>query len=80
MKRLQTWMVSVIPKKRSDRNGKPLRRMQVRGVNMQNVRSCLGMKSARRKIQKRVLERIGHVVRIGNEKLTKAMVFGWYKV
>ena len=46
---------------------------------MQDVRSCLGVKRVRWKIEKRVLERIGHVVRINNDRWTKAMVFGWYE-
>ena len=37
------------------------------------------VKSVRWKIEKRVLERIGHVVRMGNDRLVKAMVFGWYE-
>ena len=53
--------------------------MEARGVNMQDVRNVLGVKSVRWKIEKRVLERIGHVARMGNERLTKAMVFGWYE-
>ena len=31
------------------------------------------------KILKRALERICHVVRMGNDRLVKAMVFGWYE-
>ena len=46
---------------------------------MQDVRNCLGMKSVAWKIEKRVLERIGHVVRMGNERMVKAFVFGWYE-
>ena len=63
----------------SDRNGEPLRQMEERGVNMQDVRNRLGVKSVRWKVEKRVLERIGHVVRMGNERLTKALVFGWWE-
>ena len=37
------------------------------------------MKSIARKIEKRVLVRIGHVMRMGNDRLTKAMVLGWWK-
>ena len=79
MKRLQRWVDKCYRYVWSDRNGEPLRQMEARGVNMQDVRSCLGVKSVRWKIEKRVLERIGHVVRMGNERLTKAMVFGWYE-
>ena len=46
---------------------------------MQDVRSCRGVKSVRWKIEKRVLERIGHVVRMGNDRLTKMTLFGWYE-
>ena len=45
-------------------------------MNMQDVRVCLGVKRIRWKIEKRVLERIGHIVTMGNEILTKAIVFG----
>ena len=79
MKRLQKWMDKCYRYVWSDRNGEPLRQMEARGVNMQDVRVCLGVKSVRWKIEKRVLERIWHVVRMGNERLTKAMVFGWYE-
>ena len=79
MKHLQSWMDKCYRYVWSDRNGEPLRQMVERGVNMQDVRSCLGVKSVRWKIEKRVLERIGHVVRMGNDRLAKAMVFGWYE-
>ena len=79
VKRLQSWIDKCYRFAWSDRKGEPLRQMEEKGVNMQDVRSCLGVKSIRLKIEKRVLERIGHVVRMGNDRLTKAMVFGWYK-
>ena len=31
------------------------------------------------KIERRVLERIGHVMRMGNDRLTKAVVLGWWE-
>ena len=79
VKRMQRWMDRCYRYVWSDRNGQPLRQMQARGVNMQDVRSRLGVRSVRWKIEKRVLERIGHVVRMGNERMTKALVFGWYE-
>ena len=79
MNRLQRWVDRCYRYVWSDRNGEPLRQMEARGVNMQDVRSCLGVKSVRWKIEKRVLERIGHVVRMGNDRLVKAMVLGWYE-
>ena len=77
--RLQKWMDKCYRYVWSDRNGQPLRQMAARGVNMWDVRSMLRVRSVRWKIEKRVLERIGHVVRMGNERLTKAAVFGWYE-
>ena len=79
MKKLQKWVDKCYRYVWSNRNGEPLRQMEARGVNMQDVRACLGVKSVRWKIEKRVLERIGHVVRMENDRLTKAMVFGWYE-
>ena len=46
---------------------------------MQDVRKMLGVKSVEWKIEKGVLERIGHVMRMGNERLTKAIVLGWWE-
>lgn len=79
VKRLQKWMDKCYRYAWSNRNGQPLRQMQERGVNMQDVRERLGVKSVGWKIEKRVLERIGHVLRMGNERLTKMMVLGWYE-
>ena len=79
IKKLQKWIDRCYRYVWSDRNGEPLRQMERKGVNMQDIRSCLGVKSIRWKIEKRVLERIGHVLRMGNERLTKAVVLGWYE-
>ena len=43
------------------------------------LREMLGVKSIAWKIEKRVLERIGHVMRMGNDRQTKAKVLGWWK-
>lgn len=53
--------------------------MEENHVNMYDVRCVLGVKSVAWKIEKRVLERIGHVLRMGNERVTKAAVLGWYE-
>ena len=53
--------------------------MEQLGINMTDVRRRLGIKSIRWKVEKRVLERIGHVMRMGNERITKAFVLGWYE-
>ena len=46
---------------------------------MVDMRKVLGIKSIRWKIEKRVLERIGHVMRMENSRKTKAFVLGWYE-
>ena len=42
----------------------PLRQMGERGVNMVDVRERLGVKSVAWKVEERVLERMGHVLRM----------------
>ena len=59
--------------------GEPLTKMQARGINMQELTLCLREKNMRWKIMKREFERIDHVVRMGIDRLTKAMVLGWYE-
>ena len=77
--RLQKWMDKCWRYVRSNRNGEPLRQMQVRGENMYDVRARLGAKSVQWKIEKRVLERVGHVMRMKDDSLSKVAVLGWYK-
>ena len=79
MKKLQSWMDKCYRYVWSDRNGAPLRQMQERHLNMSDVRERLNVRSIECKIEKRVLERIGHVLRKGNENLTKVAVLGWYE-
>ena len=55
----------------STRNGKPFRQMEARGVNMQNVRI---VKSIRWKSEKRVFERIDHVIRMEINRMVNGMV------
>lgn len=63
----------------NDRGGQPLRRMEAMHVNMTDVRARLGVKSVAWKVEKRVLERIGHVMRMDNDRQVKAVVLGWYE-
>ena len=44
---------------------------------MFDVRKDLGVTSIRLKVEKRVLERIGHVFRMEDDRMTKACVLGW---
>ena len=55
----------------------PLRQMQQEQKNMQDVRNMLGVKSIRWKVEKRVLERVGHIMRMPDNRLVKAAVLGW---
>ena len=44
---------------------------------MQNIRNELGVKTVRLKVEKRVLERIGHVMRMDDDRTVKAVTLGW---
>ena len=85
---VRTWRVAELRKMQSfmDRcfrfvwrkgNEPPLRQMQREGKNMADVRKELGVMPVRWKVEKRVLERIGHVMRMGDDRLVKAVVLGW---
>ena len=51
--------------------------MQREGKNMADVRKELGVMWMRWKIERRVLERIGHVMRVDDGRMVKVVVFGW---
>ena len=53
--------------------------MQEESKNMQDVRNELGVKSVRLRvrIEKRCLERIGHIMRLEDTKMVKAVTLGW---
>ena len=63
---------------RSKKSRPPLRQMQEEHKKMVDVRRELGVKSIRWKVEKRVLERIGHVMRMGDDRVVKGMVLGWW--
>ena len=63
----------------SRKTGPPLIQMEKEGKNMADVRKELGVRTLRWKIEKKVLERIGHVMRMGDERMTKALALGWMK-
>lgn len=87
---VRTWQVGEIKRLQSTvdryyryvwgrRNTPPLIQMQQEGRNMQDVRNELGVKSIRLKIEKRVLERIGHVFRLSDDRIVKAVTLGWMR-
>ena len=47
MKILQKWIEKCYRCLWSDRNGEPLKQLDVRGLNMQDVSSCVGVNSVR---------------------------------
>ena len=51
--------------------------MQEKKVNMFQVRKDLGVGSLEMKIEKRTLERIGHVLRMTNDRIVKQSTLGW---
>ena len=61
----------------SRKNKPPLIQMQEEHKNMQDIRNVLKVKSIRWKVEKRCLERIGHVMRMEDERMVKAAVLGW---
>ena len=79
MKKLQSWIDRCYRYVWSNRREPPLRVMERQHQNMQDVRNELGVKSVRYKIEKRVLERVGHVMRMGEERMVKRVVLGWWK-
>ena len=77
LKELQSWVDRGYRYIWSNKTGPTLMQMQRMHRNMQDVRNTLNVRSIRWKVEKRVLERIGHVMRMSNERTTKAAVLGW---
>ena len=59
--------------------GPALIQMENMGINMYGIRGLMKVDSIRRKIEKRCLERIGHVLRMPNDRMTKKITLGWLK-
>ena len=78
IKRMQVFMDKCYRFVWSRRSRPPLMQMQDEGKKMEDVRRELGVRSVRWKIEKRVLERIGHVVRMEDGRLVKGVVLGWW--
>ena len=51
--------------------------MQEQGRNMQDIRNQLSIRTLQWKIEKRVLERIGHIVKMKDGRLVKIPTFRW---
>ena len=77
VKKMQSWIDKRYRYIWSNKDGPPLIKMQEQHKNMQDIRNILGVKTLRWKIEKRTLERIGHVLRMSNTRITKIAVLGW---
>ena len=49
--------------------------METEKVNVFGIRQMLGIESLRAKIERRSLQRMGHVLRMPNDRLTKRVCF-----
>ena len=76
IKRMQSWIDKRLRYIWSNKKGPPLIQMQMQGKNMQDIRNILNVKTLRWKIEKRTLERIGHVLRMNDSRTTKVAVLG----
>ena len=77
--KLQSWIDKCYRYVWSNRKAKSKRQMEAREVNMHDARMCLCAKSVRWKVEYRVLERMGRIVRMQNNRITSVMVIGWYE-
>ena len=78
IKELQQWMDRAYRFIWSNKTGPPLRQMQNEHRNMYDVRKRLRVTSIRSKIEKRVLERVGHIMRMEEGRLVKQATLGWW--
>ena len=77
LKRLQKFMDRKYRYVWSRKTKPPLIQMEEEGKKMEDVRAELGVKSVRWKVEKRALERLGHVMRMDDSRMTKAVCLGW---
>ena len=75
--RLQRFMDRIYRYIWSRKTKPPLIQMQEEMKNMFDVRRELGVSTVRWKLEKRVLERVGHVLRMDDSRMTKACILGW---
>ena len=61
----------------SNKKEPPLITMEKTHMNMQDIRNQLNIKTLQSKIEKRSLQRIGHVIRMDSSRPVKAAVLGW---
>ena len=77
IKSMQSWIDRAYRYVWGNKREAPLKTMEKTHTNMQDVRNSLGITSLQIKIEQRSLQRIGHVLRMGNDKPAKRAVCGW---
>ena len=61
----------------SELEKKPPLKEMAKNTNMYSIRGTLKVVSMHMKIEKRSLQRIGHILRMDNSRLTKKITLGW---
>ena len=61
----------------SSKTQPPLKEMEQKHKNRWNLRKELRIKSVRSKIEKRSMERLGHIIRMPDDRRVKRVTFGW---
>ena len=77
IKELQQFMDRIYRYIWSRKTKPPLIQMEEEGKRMEDLWAELGIKSIRWKVEKRILERIGHIMRMEDWRMTKAATLGW---
>ena len=54
-----------------------IRQMQEQGLNMADIRKALNVSTIRSKIEKPHLMRMGHILRMSDDRIVKQAVLGW---
>ena len=75
--RMQQWIDRRYRYVWSNKKEPPLITMEKTHMNMQDIRNQLNIKTLQSKIEKRSLQRIGHVLRMDSSRPVKAAVLGW---
>ena len=61
----------------SEINGEPLKQLLEQGIIMADIRKTLEVSTIRSKIEKSHLMRMGHILRMSDDKIVKQAVLGW---
>ena len=79
IKKLQSWVDKCYRSVWGIGRSPPLHQMQEAGKNIQDLKNKMEIKTIRWKIEKQVLKRIGHILRMPDTYQTKITISGWFK-